>query len=174
MSVVLETLATRNILLLEGNAVALRDRYHPQTQYQRYARDDRCGDKVWPHKSLETHTSREHSHNLGLVCQLRGEEYAGDKGEERTKLVYEEGDKVQVVVEEYLLEGCVSGCEVVNLLHIVENHHHNDNHHYGEDVGAEELTNDVAVEDLQPRPPIKTLSVSRLHHNLNSKCKIQN
>ena len=44
----------------------------------------------------------------------------------------------------------------------------------GEEVGAQELADDVAVESLKTRPPISTFYVLRFHFLMqNSKCKMQ-
>ena len=173
VAVVLVVLSSRNILLLEGDTGALRNRYHPQTQRQRHNGDDRSADKVWPHKSAEAHSTRQHRHNLGLVGEFRGEEYAGYEGEQSTKLIDEEGDKIEVIVLDNALEWRFGCGEAINLLDIVEDDHHHDNHSNGEYVGSEELTDDVAVENLESRPEASSFLVLWLHCLIqNAECKI--
>ena len=83
----------------------------------------------------------------------------------RGELVDKVGDKVQIVVEEDGRQRRVHLCEVINLLHIVEDDHHHDNHGNSHDIVAEELAHDVAVEDSEPRPPTASHLILRLHNN---------
>ena len=48
-----------------------------------------------------------------------------------------------------MLSGGMSFRKVVDLLHVVEDHHDHDDHRDSEEVGAQELAEDIPVEDLE-------------------------
>ena len=133
------------VLRLEIDDMPLRNRYQPEVQRQRKAADDQRPEEIGPHQAAERHAAREHGDDLGLVGHLRGEEDAGDEGEQSAELVDEERDEIQVVVEYHLVERGVQFREVVDLLHVVEQYDHDDNHRDGEEVGREEFPQYVAV-----------------------------
>lgn len=133
------------VLRLEIDDVPLRNGYQPEVQRQREAADDQRPEEIGPHQAAERHAAREHGDDLCLVGHLRGEEDAGDEGEQSAELVDEERDEIQVVVEYHLVERGVQFREVVDLLHVVEQYDHDDNHRDGEEVGREEFPQYVAV-----------------------------
>ena len=139
------------VLRLEIDDVPLRNRYQPEVQRQRKAADDQRPEEIGPHQAAERHAAREHGDDLGLVGHLRGEEDAGDEGEQAAELVDEVGDEVEVVVEDDRFQGCVQLREVVDLLHVVEDHHDHDDHGDGEEIGRQELAQYVTVQNLEPR-----------------------
>ena len=140
------------VFALELHGGALRDGDHPEVQHQRNDRDDQRPEEVGPHEAAEAHAAREHGDDLGLVGHLRGEEDHGDEGEQAAELVDEEGYEVEVVVEDDGLDRRLQLREVVDLLHIVEDHHHHDDHRDGEKVGFQEFSDDVSVQYLESRP----------------------
>ena len=139
------------VLRLEIDDVPLRNGDQPEVERQRQRGDDQRPEEVGPHQPAERHAAREHGHDLGLVGHLRGEEDAGDEGEQAAELVDEVGDEVEVVVEDDRFQGCVQLREVVDLLHVVEDHHDHDDHGDGEEIGRQELAQYVTVQNLEPR-----------------------
>ena len=109
---------------------------------------------VGAQQATETHARALHRDNLGIVGQFRGKENDGDEDEQRTEEVGKIGNEIDVVVENDLLHRGVATRELVDLLVEVENHgnHHDDGDE--EDVGAEKLVDDVAVEPSEPRTRI--------------------
>jgi hypothetical protein len=152
MSVVLEILTAAQILTLEIDTGTLRHRYNPQTQHQRQARNGRRSKEIGPHQSAETHTTRQHSDNLGLVGHLRGKEDYRDEGKQTTKLIDEVGDEVYVVVKDDGRPRGVRLGEVIHTLGIVEDHQDDGNHRNGEEVGSQKLPQYVTIENLKSRP----------------------
>lgn len=71
------------------------------------------------------------------------------KREQSAELVDEERDEIQVIVENDRLERRFRFRKVVDLLHVVEDHHDHDDHRDSEEVGAQELAEDIPVEDLE-------------------------
>ena len=147
--IVLETRLARDVLVLESHAAALRHRNQPEVQPQRERSDDERPQEIGPHQPPETHAARKHSHDLGLIGHFRGEENDGDEGEQSAELVDEERDEIQVIVENDRLERRFRFRKVVDLLHVVEDHHDHDDHRDSEEVGAQELAEDIPVEDLE-------------------------
>ena len=145
MAVELAVLLAFDVLRFEIDDMALRNGDQPEVERQRKAADDQRAEEVGPHQAAERHAAREHRHDLGLVGHLRGEEDAGDEGEQTAELVDEEGNEVQVIVEDDVPERGVQLREVVDLLYIVEQHHDDDDHRDGEEVGRKELAEYVAV-----------------------------
>ena len=145
MAIELGVLLAFYVLRLEIDDMPLRNRYQPEVQRQRKAADDQRPEEIGPHQAAERHAARKHRHDFGLVGHLRGKEDAGDEGEQTAELVDEEGDEVQVVVEDDVPQRGVQLREVVDLLHIVEQHHDDDDHRDGEEVGRKELAEYVAV-----------------------------
>ena len=71
------------------------------------------------------------------------------KDEHHLPLIDEERDEIQVIVENDRLERRFRFRKVVDLLHVVEDHHDHDDHRDSEEVGAQELAEDIPVEDLE-------------------------
>ena len=126
--VVVDKLVALKVFRLKLHALLLSLRDNPEAEHKACNGNDACAKHIWPHQAAEADTTREHRHNLGLHCQLRGEEDYRDKGEERTKLVYKVRNEVQIVVENNGIPGCVQLCKVVDTLHIVEDNQ-DDGHH---------------------------------------------
>ena len=137
------------VLRLEIDDVPLRNGYQPEVQRQRKAADDQRPEEIGPHQAAERHAAREHGDDLGLVGHFRSEENDGDEGEQSAELVDEEWNEIQVIVEDDRLERRFRLRKVVDLLHVVEDHHDHDDHRDSEEVGAQELAEDIPVEDLE-------------------------
>ena len=151
-----------DVFHLEGDLRTLRHGDHPQVERERQRCDQQRADEIGPHQPPERHAARQHRHDLGLVGHFRGKEDTGDEGEQSAELVDEEGDEIEVVVEDDGLHGRLHLGEVVEFLDIVEEHHHHDNHGDGEEVRPDELPDDVPVEDFNAGP------------NLHSKSSVKN
>ena len=82
---------------------------------------------------------------------MRCEEDHRNKGEQGTKLTYELRDEVHVVVPDDCLPWRFELREVIDLLHIVEHNKDDDHHQDAEDVGAQELTQDISIEGAEAR-----------------------
>lgn len=124
----------------------------PEVESQRERSDDERAEEVGPHQPAERHAARQHGDDLGLIGHLRGEEDTGDEGEQTAELIDEEGDEVEVIGEQHLLERRVRLGEVVDLLHVVEDDDDDDDHRDGEEVGREELAEYVAIQNLESGP----------------------
>ena len=90
--------------------------------------------------------SCQHGDNLGVACKLRREEDHGDEDEERREQIGEVGDEVRVVVEHNGFQRCVILRELCQVLVHVEHDGDGDNQDDGEEIGADELLDDIPVE----------------------------
>ena len=145
MAVILHIFLLRDVGLTELLTLNLRLGNNPQVKRERESHNSKSSHEIGPHKTSETHTSRQHSDNLGLVRHLRGEEDYRDEGEQSAELIDEVGDEVDVVVENDSRHRGVGSGEVIDTLRIVEDDQNDGNHRNSEDVGAQKLTQDIAV-----------------------------
>ena len=109
--------------------------------------DDGRADHVGAQQAPEAHACREHGDYLGVVGQFRGEEDDRYEGEQRAELIGEIGQEVQEIVEDGGVERSLE--ERVELLVDVEHHRDGQYQRYGEDIGSEELLENIAVENLE-------------------------
>jgi hypothetical protein len=149
MSDILHIFIFAEVLLLEIDLCNLRLRNNPQIQSKRQKRNRQRSQEIGPHQTAETHTSRQHRNNLGLVGHLRSEEDYRNERKQATELVDKEGNKVDIIVKYDGRQWGFGLGKVVHTLGIVEDHQDDGNHRNGEDICTQELGQDIAVKNLE-------------------------
>ena len=84
-----------------------------------------------------------------MIGKLRGEENDADEDEKCTEEIAEIGDEVQVIVCEDGTHGSVVGSEFVHVLVKVKHHSYAYDEEKREEVGSEELTDEIGVYSFQ-------------------------
>ena len=144
------------LLEVDTHTVARRD--DEAVEHVGRERDERRRDHIRAEQTAEAHPTGEHGDDLGVRCELRGEEDHRDEDEERTEEVRVVGDEVEIVAEEDPRERHLWLEEVRDLIVDVEDHCDREDQADGEEERRDEGTYDVPVHPPQPR------AVRLLHH----------
>ena len=147
------------LVLIERLEILLDDRTLGDdvgTQIEREQRDECRGNHVGPHHAPETDTGCQYGDNLGIAGHLRGKEDDGDEHEERREQIREIGNEIQVVVEHDGLQGRMVFGELRKILVDIEHDGNRDDERNGEEIGGEELLDDVPVDGLDIAPGIES------------------
>ena len=86
--------------LLEVNTYTVARRDDKAVEHVGRERDERRRDHIRAEQTAKAHPTGKHRDDLGVRCQLRGEEDHRDEDEERTEEVRVVGDEVEIVAEE--------------------------------------------------------------------------
>ena len=108
--------------------------------------DDGCRNHVRTHNASETGASRYHGDDFGVFGKFRGEEDDGNEDKQLAEQIGVERDEVQVVVKQNFFHRGIVLQELVDVLIEVKHDSNADNQHNGEEICAEELSDDVTVE----------------------------
>ena len=153
-----DLVARLEVGLLEVNTYTVARRDDEAVEHVSRERDERRGDHIRAEQTAEAHPTGKHRDDLGVRCQLRGEEDHRDEDEERTEEVRVVGDEVEIVAEEDPRERHLWLEEVRDLIVDVEDHCDREDQADGEEERGDEGTYDVPVHPPQPR------AVWLLHH----------
>ena len=138
-----------DILVLEVDTGRRGGRDDVGVQGEGHDRDHRRRDAVGQHQPPEAHATGQHRDDLRPIRQFGGEEDHGDKGEERAEQVGVIGDEVEIIIHDDRLQGHVGIEKLVDLLVDVEHHRDRDDQGNREDVGPQELLDDIPVYPFQ-------------------------
>ena len=103
------------------------------------------GNEVRPHQSLEADTSCQYGNDLRVGGHLGREENHGKKDEHRGEHVHKVRNEVGVILEDDELERSLVRDELIYLLAEVKDYHDADNQQQGNNIGTDELLDDVPV-----------------------------
>lgn len=110
--------------------------------------DKHTRNHVGAHETLEGDAGGQHGDDLRVAGQLGGEEDDGDEDEKRTEKIGVVGDEVGIVIED---DGSPRGMilrELGEILVEVEDYGNGDDQGNGEEIGADELLDDIPVQNL--------------------------
>ncbi len=105
-------------------------------------------DHVGAHEAGQTDASTDHGYDFAVAGQFGGEEDDGDEDEEGGEEVGVVGHEVEVI-DQQLVPWCAVLGELVDVVVIVKDNGHPEDEQDGEEIGTQELRDDVGVYSLE-------------------------